>query len=755
MSKMAAHLVLLLLSFSLHGGLAQNYGDLRLLQGERTDRAFSAGRLEIYINSTWGSICSDNFDLNEANVACRQLGYQRALSTRTSFHTPYGRGTVGPIWLDEVDCRDQSIQHLLSCANVGVGVHDCDHFSDVAVVCEDVPLTTVPSPLAPRLRGGNYPSEGRVEVYCDGRWSAVCDQLHFGQDEANAVCRDLGYTEASGFDARTSSVPVEELGVAVWPGQLRCEASPNTTMSISSEEGLASCGTCSDNDDEGGNPVNFTLSECSQVVVRCAHTVHYGSIRLAAATPITPGPDNDDDAALGRLEIFRHGRWGTVCSDTFDFLAANISCKELGFVRALDFGNTTFAGLDEAATSPVLISGVRCSSDDQTLNECLLEEAEEEEEEEDGECTHTQDVALTCTNLPLTFPPMGTGIPPTDGPKLPVTTFVGIIVGSCLGVLLVVVCCAVCSVHFYLVPYDRKKERHSLYFIEREGSVASSLHEIGEAESDLDQKLSELDGMVDPFEELEGGGRYKSRHNKHKNRYVTVNTSQRSTSGGGGSAVPQPEGGGVGGEGAGQPVAAGTEGTGAQQQSDSDQPPLAVVVPGSPMLLQRVSMRSIQGSPMTTRRPSQQQEHQLRRASSKSSTTSLLSHESFSSRAQSQEELNLVTVPIGIPIPPPLKYQQQETPHDGTSVAAAAGGTPSQQATPPTPTRGIIKSPKQSRKGLPPQRMHSRDEEGGIKEERDAFTIPQPPPVITPGACADGQQAGIGQQTHRVSFALD
>lgn len=33
------------------------------------------GRLEILLNGKWGTVCGQNFDLYEADLACKQLGY--------------------------------------------------------------------------------------------------------------------------------------------------------------------------------------------------------------------------------------------------------------------------------------------------------------------------------------------------------------------------------------------------------------------------------------------------------------------------------------------------------------------------------------------------------------------------------------------------------------------------------------------------------------------------------------------------------
>ena len=93
----------------------------------------NSGRIEVYYNNTWGTVCDNGWDLNDAAVVCRQLGFPGAISS--SCCAAFGRGT-GPIWLDDVRCTGSETS-LSSCSHRGWGIlFSCSHYEDVGVNCQ-------------------------------------------------------------------------------------------------------------------------------------------------------------------------------------------------------------------------------------------------------------------------------------------------------------------------------------------------------------------------------------------------------------------------------------------------------------------------------------------------------------------------------------------------------------------------------------------------------------------------------------------
>ena len=89
----------------------------------------------MYHNGAWGTVCDDRWDINDANVVCRQLGYSSATSARGEAY--FGAGS-GPIYYDEVACTGTE-SRLADCAHNGIGINDCIHGEDAGVECSATP----------------------------------------------------------------------------------------------------------------------------------------------------------------------------------------------------------------------------------------------------------------------------------------------------------------------------------------------------------------------------------------------------------------------------------------------------------------------------------------------------------------------------------------------------------------------------------------------------------------------------------------
>lgn len=95
-----------------------------------TDRC--GGRVEVWENGQWGTVCDDHWDLNDAHVVCAQLGCGYALNvTGQAGLFPPGKG---PIYLDDLNCTGNE-ENLWSCPATQEEDQDCGHKEDAGVVC--------------------------------------------------------------------------------------------------------------------------------------------------------------------------------------------------------------------------------------------------------------------------------------------------------------------------------------------------------------------------------------------------------------------------------------------------------------------------------------------------------------------------------------------------------------------------------------------------------------------------------------------
>lgn len=90
-----------------------------------------SGRVEVYRNGVWGTVCDDSWNIVNARVVCQQLfGFGSSPST---YSLAVSAGS-GAIVMDNVNCSNDQT-NLLACSHNGFGNHDCGHEEDVGVTC--------------------------------------------------------------------------------------------------------------------------------------------------------------------------------------------------------------------------------------------------------------------------------------------------------------------------------------------------------------------------------------------------------------------------------------------------------------------------------------------------------------------------------------------------------------------------------------------------------------------------------------------
>ncbi|XP_031553727.1 scavenger receptor cysteine-rich type 1 protein M130-like, partial [Actinia tenebrosa] len=97
------------------------------LAGGRSD---NSGRLEVRFHGQWGTVCKYGWDMKDAEVVCRMLGYPGVQEYITTSFTR----VKGIIWLMYVGCTGRETS-IADCSHNGWGNTICYHSEDVGVTC--------------------------------------------------------------------------------------------------------------------------------------------------------------------------------------------------------------------------------------------------------------------------------------------------------------------------------------------------------------------------------------------------------------------------------------------------------------------------------------------------------------------------------------------------------------------------------------------------------------------------------------------
>jgi deleted-in-malignant-brain-tumors protein 1 len=264
------------------------------------------GAVEVCVNGTWGSICSDFWDNNDASVVCRQLGFSPFGAIGPS--SVYFTSSTPAHSIVDLNCTGTEAT-ILDCPHNGLIDYNCPLNKDANVFCESLTLVTQSNCTDGNIRliGGSTEYEGRIEVCVNRAWGTICGYQQWSTNDAKVICRQIGAIDIGYY--RYGSVG--QLGFSqgngpVLLGYLYCSGHESNILQCNQDYRYTS-----------------TQYQCQNhyydAAIKCEPHCVNGTIRL-----------NGGGTLYGRVEVCVNEVWGTICSNYWDYEDASVACNQLG-----------------------------------------------------------------------------------------------------------------------------------------------------------------------------------------------------------------------------------------------------------------------------------------------------------------------------------------------------------------------------------------------------------------------------------------
>ncbi|XP_034384802.1 scavenger receptor cysteine-rich type 1 protein M130-like [Cyclopterus lumpus] len=286
---------------------------VRLVNGT----SLCSGRLEVksdQSDQSWSSVCEDDFDQQDAEVVCRELGCGAPSVLQGAL---YGDGQ-SLMWTKEFQCEGHE-SVLLDCHS---SVTNTDSAGKaVGLTCSE------PNDL--RLVGGSSRCAGELEMKQMGTWEKVDNDMSLlNLKTADVVCGQLD----CGSAVSTRNI-MNEFYAVMWLIRTTC-VQPKTAV----RECL----------------LTMSHLSLSNIEIKCSE-----SVRLVNGTSL----------CSGRLEVKSDQSdqsWSSVCEDDFDRQDAEVVCRELG----CGVPSVLQGALYGESESPMWTKEFQCEGHESVLLDC-------------------------------------------------------------------------------------------------------------------------------------------------------------------------------------------------------------------------------------------------------------------------------------------------------------------------------------------------------------------------------------------------